>query len=141
MAISRIAGENFHYDGGKIKFFDAEGFRTDKGWCVNWTELGDIPVEVERSSSLLSDIERCVEEDFKKGYRNNIKMLLVPPRNAAVLFLLNKIRTEHLKKAQEHDGVIDIPSILIYDRIYVTVRVTPGLEYGCATATEDGEII
>ena len=141
MAISRIEGKNFSYENGAIQFFGAEASRTDRGWCINWTPFGDVPVEVEPRSPLLEDIQACIEDDIAGGNRDKIKMLLVKPENAAVLFLLKKISAKDLKKAQEHDGVIDIPDINVFEDYFLTVRIMQDPEYGCATADADGNIL
>ena len=140
MAISRIEGKNYRYENGRIQFYGANGFRTDKGWCINWTPLGDVPVEVKPQSSILDDIRMCIEDDVAADKGEDIKVLYVTPENAAMLFLMGTIGVRNLKEIKEFDDHIDIPDFQI-DKRFMTLRIVPDFEYGCATADADGNIL
>ena len=139
MAVNIIKGENFSFSNGVINFFGERGMKSGQYWAISALNDGAM-IEVDPDKTLLSEIRGCIDADVENGNGDKIAILVAAPNVAVYLFLSGTITAQHLRKAEERDGIIDIPNVLLFKRS-LTVRVDSYTEYSFATADENGTIL
>ena len=139
MAISIIKGKNFSLSSGVVNFFGERGMKSGQYWAISAFD-NSVMIEVDPDKTILRDIRECINEDVANGNGDKIAMLVTAPSTAVSLFLSDVITAQHLRKAEERDGFIDIPNVLLFKRS-LTVRVDSYTEYSFATADENGVIL
>ena len=140
MGTSILKGQNYSFDNGVIRFYEAKAFRTGNNWAINWSLFGDFFIEVDPDPTIVDDIKMCIDTDVASGNGDKISMVLVDSRNAAKLFLLGIIKTGDLRKIKEYDEYIEIPCVKIHER-FLKVRVMQQFDQKCATADAEGNVL
>ena len=83
----------------------------------------------------------CIESDIQNGKRDEIRYIIVGKHAAVMLYLLELINSDDLKRADESNLFIDIPGFK-FENVTACLRIDPKRDTNfCATADENGEII
>jgi hypothetical protein len=139
MAIRRVSGVNYGFDGQTVRFYRARGaIFSENSWAVN-KYGGTLPVEVEQSS-ILPAIRECISRDVEKGSAGKLSMLLLAPRQAVTFFLEGRLTLSHLEQATETLDCIEIPDVDV-DGYNLIVRVYRETQHEVATADSVGNVL
>jgi len=140
---NRITTGNFEWDDTTVtvRFFNSRGKRNlvSRWWYSNRGK-GDALRRVAREDALKA-ITDCILRDVKAGRMRHVKMILVQPEAAVVLFLQEAFTADSLRQAVDTGHYIDIPNVWVHGLLTCTVRVVPDLKSFVATADKQGVVI
>jgi hypothetical protein len=124
-------------DGWSINIFDDRGSWDGKNWVLDF----GIGILVAPDDSIKKKIKMCIDSDIRNGKQGEIRYIIVGKHAAVMLYLLELINFDDLKRADESNGFIDIPDFK-FDSVTACLRIDPKRDMNfCATADEKGEII
>ena len=139
MSNSKNEGRYWRTDseGWDISIFENRGSRDGKYWTLDF----GFAVIVAPDDSIKRKIKNCIDSDIRNGKQGEIRYIIVGKHAAVMLYLLEIINFDDLKRADESNGFIDIPDFQ-FDSVTACLRIDPKRDMNfCATADENGEII
>jgi hypothetical protein len=127
MRARTVSGINYSFQDATVEFFGAKGCRYDtESWAIN-VRTWQIDLKIDATSTT-EWIRQRIQQALHPGHSHEITQLRLGPRSAVFLFLGGGLTCDHLARATEGDGFVEIPNVSLEGRA-LAVRVVPEPKY------------
>jgi hypothetical protein len=127
MRVGAVSGINYSFQDATVEFFGAKGCRHGPdSWAIN-VRTRHIDLEIDARTTT-EWIRQRIRQAIHAGTGDEITQLRLGPRSAVFFFLGGGLTCDHLARATEGDGFIDIPGVGLDGRT-LAVRVVPEPKY------------
>jgi len=130
-----VAGANFSYENGTIRFFTQKGYLSGGQWSINnvfGVESAWVDVD---PCTPLSDIIQCIKQDELADKANEINAVHLSPSTACNLFLSGAINIDILRSADETEDTVTFSMEI--DGVERNIVVLKEPKYECVTVDKD----